>query len=123
MKIINTNHAPQAIGPYSQGINTNGFYFFSGQVALTPEGNFLDESIENQTHQVLKNIQALLNETQLTKKNIIKTTIFLANMDDFNVVNEIYADFFQDHKPARSTVEVSKLPKNAKIEIEVIATD
>ena len=123
MEIINTKNAPQAIGPYSQGIKANGFYFFSGQIALTPSGDFRDESIENQTLQIFKNIEALLLEANISKENIIKTTIFLADMNNFNQVNEIYANFFQEHKPARSTVEVSRLPKDAKVEIEITAID
>ena len=122
MKIISTKTAPAAIGPYSQGIETNGFFFFSGQIALTTEGTFIESNTEEQTKQVLKNIKSLLNSQNLTTKNVIKTTIFLKNIEDFQKVNELYAKFFEPHKPARSTIEVSNLPKNAKIEIEVIAT-
>ncbi|MCK5461164.1 Rid family detoxifying hydrolase [Candidatus Gracilibacteria bacterium] len=122
MNFCSTPNAPQAIGPYSQGIEVNGFYFFSGQIALTPSGNFLDKDIETQTLQVLKNIEALLLSQNLKKENIVKCTIFLTNIDDFGKVNELYANFFKNHKPARSCVEVSNIPKNAKIEIEVIAT-
>jgi 2-iminobutanoate/2-iminopropanoate deaminase len=121
MQIINTASAPAAIGPYSQGIDLGNLVFFSGQIALTANGDFLDETVEIQTEQVLKNISQLLIAGKLKKENIAKTTIFLANMNDFEVVNKIYANFFGEHKPARSTVEVAKLPKNAKVEIEVIA--
>jgi 2-iminobutanoate/2-iminopropanoate deaminase len=121
MQIINTASAPAAIGPYSQGIDLGNLVFFSGQIALTANGDFLDKTVEIQTEQVLKNISQLLIAGKLKKENIAKTTIFLANMNDFEVVNKIYANFFGEHKPARSTVEVAKLPKNAKVEIEVIA--
>lgn len=122
MQFCSTTNAPEAIGPYSQGVEVNGFYFFSGQIALTHKGEFLNKDIETQTIQVLKNIEALILSQDLKKENIVKCTIFLSNMDDFEKVNELYADFFGNHKPARSCVEVSKIPKNAKIEIEVIAT-
>ncbi len=121
MKFISTSSAPAAIGPYSQGVSVNGFVFFAGQIALTPDGEFVDEDVSAQTTQVLKNIEALLTAENLKKENVVKATIFLDDINDFATVNEIYADFFGDHKPARSTIEVSKLPKNAKVEIEVIA--
>lgn len=121
MNPISTPSAPAAIGPYSQGMQSNGFLFFSGQIALTPEGNFLNEDIKTQAKQVLQNIDALLTSQGLTKNNVIKTTMFLDTMDDFGLVNEIYAAYFDGHKPARSTIEVARLPLNAKVEIEVIA--
>ncbi len=121
MKIINTPQAPSAIGPYSQGVSAGNLVFFSGQIALTPEGDFLDTDVSGQTKQVLKNIAALLDAAQLEKNKVVKTTVFLSDINDFAVVNDIYADFFGDHKPARSCVEVSKLPKGAKVEIEIIA--
>lgn len=121
MKFCNTSEAPPAIGPYSQGVYANGFYFFSGQIALTKEGNFLEKDIRVQTFQVFKNIQALLDSQKLKKENIIKCTVFLDDLFNFETVNELYSAFFGNHKPARSCVEVSKLPRNAKIEIEVVA--
>ncbi len=121
MEFINTPNAPAAIGPYSQGISTNGFCFFSGQIALTAKGDFIDGSVEEQTEQIFKNITALLTDQKLKKENIIKCTVFLADIDDFVAVNEIYASFFGDHKPARSCVAVAALPKGAKVEVEVIA--
>ena len=121
MEFIETRQAPGAIGPYSQGVVFGGFVFFSGQIALTPEGIFLDEDIETQTKQIFKNIEALLKAAQITKQDVIKTTIFLKDMSDFDRVNRLYAAFFKNHKPARSCVGVSELPKGAKIEIEVIA--
>lgn len=120
MKIIATNNAPQAVGPYSQGIVANGFLFVSGQIPLNEKGEIVG-GIETQTKQVLSNLKAILAASDLEFKDVVKTTIFLDNMSDFDVVNKIYAQVFGEHKPARSTVEISKLPKNALIEIELIA--
>jgi 2-iminobutanoate/2-iminopropanoate deaminase len=123
MNIISTKNAPQAIGPYSQAIQYNGIIYTSGQIALNPDGSEdkLNADIQTQTKQVLDNLQAVLNEAQSGLDNVIKTNIFLSNMDDFVAVNEIYATYFKDHKPARSTVAVKTLPKNVKIEIDAIA--
>ncbi len=121
MKTIATNEAPQAIGPYSQAILVDGILYTSGQIALTPSGEMCEDDIEIQTHQVLKNLTAVLKASGGSLNDVIKCTIYLANMDDFATVNEIYAEYFGDHKPARSTVAVKTLPKNAKIEIDIIA--
>ena len=121
MKIIQTPNAPQAIGPYSQAIITNNFMFSSGQIGINPSTGQLEEGIEKQTQQVLRNIDALLSAARIPRNYVIKTTIFLADMSAFGTVNKIYADFFQNHKPVRSTVEVSSLPKGALIEMEIIA--
>ncbi|EPH10379.1 RidA family protein [Campylobacter ureolyticus] len=121
MKVIKTLEAPAAIGPYSQAIKANGFLFVSGQIPLTPNGELAGDDIKTQTKQVLKNLKAILKEADLSLKDAVKTTIFLKNMDDFSVVNEIYAQAFKEHKPARSTIEISKLPKDVLIEIELIA--
>lgn len=121
MKIINTNNAPSAIGPYSQGIKANGFLFISGQIPLKANGELETGDIKAQTLQVLTNLEAILKEADLEFKDAVKTTIFLADMNDFAIVNEIYATKFSDHKPARSCVEISRLPKDVKIEIELIA--
>ena len=121
MKVIKTLEAPAAIGPYSQAIKANGFLFVSGQIPLTPNGELAGDDIKTQTKQVLKNLKAILKEADLSLKDAVKTTIFLKNMDDFSVVNEIYAQAFGEHKPARSTIEISKLPKDVLIEIELIA--
>ncbi|CAD7288163.1 2-iminobutanoate/2-iminopropanoate deaminase [Campylobacter majalis] len=121
-KIIHTNNAPQAIGPYSQAVLANGFLFASGQLGVLPNGEFAGDSVEAQTEQSLKNIKAILAAADLDMSNIIKTTIFLANMDDFAKVNEIYAKFFDGEFPARSTIAVKTLPKNALVEIESIAS-
>ncbi|MCZ6168895.1 RidA family protein [Campylobacter ureolyticus] len=121
MKVIKTLEAPAAIGPYSQAIKANGFLFVSGQIPLTPNGELAGDDIKTQTKQVLKNLKAILKEADLSLKDTVKTTIFLKSMDDFSVVNEIYAQAFGEHKPARSTIEISKLPKDVLIEIELIA--
>ncbi len=121
MKVIKTLEAPAAIGPYSQAIKANGFLFVSGQIPLTPNGELAGDDIKTQTKQVLKNLKAILKETDLSLKDAVKTTIFLKSMDDFSIVNEIYAQAFGEHKPARSTIEISKLPKDVLVEIELIA--
>lgn len=119
MKIINTPNAPGAIGPYSQGIETNGLIFFSGQIALTPAGDFLDGSLSEQAAQVFKNIEALLKTAKVEKKNIVKGTVFLADLANFEAFNALYAAWLDGHKPARSCVQ-AQLPKGAKVEVEVI---
>lgn len=121
MKVIKTLEAPAAIGPYSQAIKANGFLFISGQIPLTPNGELAGDDIKTQTKQVLKNLKSILKEADLSLKDTVKTTIFLKNMDDFSIVNEIYEQAFKEHKPARSTIEISKLPKDVLIEIELIA--
>ncbi|MDR2789668.1 MAG: RidA family protein [Campylobacteraceae bacterium] len=121
MKTVSTTNAPEAIGPYSQAVIANGFIFTSGQIALTSGGKFLDEDIKVQTEQVLKNLSEILKSGGSSLDNVVKTTIFLADIGDFATVNEIYAKVFGAHKPARSTVGVKSLPKNAKIEIEAVA--
>jgi 2-iminobutanoate/2-iminopropanoate deaminase len=121
MKIVSTKDAPQAIGPYSQAIEANGFVYTSGQIALKPDGTMEERGIEHQTHQVMKNLFYVLEAAGATFADVVKTTIYLANMDDFATVNEVYAHYFGDHKPARSTIAVKTLPKNALVEIECIA--
>jgi 2-iminobutanoate/2-iminopropanoate deaminase len=121
MRNINTKNAPQAIGPYSQAIAVDGLVYTSGQIAITPEGVMLQGSVEEQTHQVLKNLSAVLGEAGSSLQDVIKTTIFLSDMSDFDRVNEVYMIYFKEHKPARSTVAIKSLPKNALVEIECIA--
>ncbi|WP_297574448.1 RidA family protein [uncultured Campylobacter sp.] len=121
MKIISTKNAPAALGPYSQGVLSNGFLFTSGQIAMNVNGEFLDGGIALETNQVLINLKAILKEADLTLSDVVKANIFLVNMDNFDVVNRIYEKFMGEHKPARSTVGVASLPKNANIEIEFIA--
>lgn len=119
--IISTTKAPAAIGPYSQAIQTGNMLFSSGQLGLDPETGTLPEGIQAQAAQALANVDAILKEAGFERSNVVKTVVFLKNMSDFGVVNELYADFFGNHKPARSCVEVSCLPKNGLVEIEVVA--
>jgi len=121
IKTIQTHDAPQAIGPYSQAVKAKGFVYTSGQIALMPNGELAGDDVKVQTHQVLKNLHYVLEAGGAKMTDVIKTTIYLANMDDFAKVNAIYEQYFGDHKPARSTVEVSRLPKDVKIEIDCIA--
>ncbi|PPE05973.1 Rid family detoxifying hydrolase [Williamsoniiplasma lucivorax] len=122
MKKINTHNAPQAIGPYSQAILApDQTLYLSGQLGCDPETGELVVGVEDQTQTVLININSILEEANFNKMNVVKTTIFLTNLDHFEIVNKIYENYFGDHKPARSTIEVSKLPKEALVEIEVIA--
>ena len=123
MDFVQTNNAPSAIGPYSQAVATNGMVYTSGQIALKPDGSdeLLSEDVIVQAVQVLRNLEAVLAEAGSSMEQVVKTTIFLANMDDFATVNEIYAEAFGEHKPARSTVAVKTLPKNALVEIDAVA--
>jgi 2-iminobutanoate/2-iminopropanoate deaminase len=121
-KIISTNEAPGAIGPYSQAVRSGRFLFCSGQIPLDPKsGQIVPGDIAAQTRRVLDNIAAVLSAEALTFDNVVKTTIFLTSLSDFQLVNEVYASYFKQDPPARSTVQVSALPKNANVEIEVIA--
>ena len=123
MEFVKTKTAPEAIGPYSQAVKIGDFIYTSGQIALTPEGkdDILKKDIEAQTKQVLTNLKNVLEAGGSSLEKVIKTTIFLADINDFSKVNSIYEEFFKSHKPARSTVAVKTLPKNALIEIEAIA--
>jgi 2-iminobutanoate/2-iminopropanoate deaminase len=121
MKAIQTNKAPEAIGPYSQGMVINNMFYSSGQIPLTPAGNMIKGEIQEQTHQVFKNMKAVLEAANASLETVVKTTLFIKDMSDFPIINEIYAEYFTEHKPARSCVEVARLPKDALIEMEVIA--
>lgn len=122
MKSIHTNNAPKAIGPYVQGNIVNGFLFASGQIPLSPEtGEVIGTTIEEQTEQVLKNISAILESAGSEFDQVVKTTCFLKNMNDFSAFNDVYAKAFNDHLPARSAIEVARLPKDVLVEIEIIA--
>lgn len=121
MKVISTNKAPAAIGPYSQGIIVNNLFFSSGQIPLTPKGTLVEGDITAQTHQVFANIQVLLEEAGASLNTVVKVTAFLKDMNDFAEFNEVYGQYFNDHKPARSCVEVARLPKDVLVEIEVVA--
>ncbi|MCM3603650.1 RidA family protein [Robertmurraya korlensis] len=121
MKVVQTNEAPAAIGPYSQGIVVNNMFYSSGQIPLTADGDLLQGDVKEQTHQVFKNLQAVLKEAGATLETVVKATVFIKNMDEFAAVNEVYGEYFSVHKPARSCVEVARLPKDVLVEIEVIA--
>jgi len=121
-KIISTTDAPAAIGPYSQAVRAGSMIFCAGQVPLDPKtGQIVSEDISEQTRRVLDNLTAVLKAEGLSMSNIVKTTVFLADFGDFPKMNEVYATYFTDQPPARSTVGVSTLPKNARVEIEAIA--
>ncbi|MDQ3073404.1 MAG: RidA family protein [Bacteroidota bacterium] len=120
--VLYTENAPNPIGPYSQGIKTGNMIFLSGQIALNPKtGEMNNNSLEDETYQVMANIYALLKSQDLGWENVVKTTIFLKNMDDFGKVNEIYGSFFKENFPARETIEVTRLPKEARLEISITA--
>ena len=122
MKTISTTAAPAAIGPYSQAVEANGFVFASGQLPIDPStGQFPEGGVKEQTRQSLLNAQAILREAGLELQNVVKTTVFLASMDDFTAMNEVYSSFFSEPFPARSAVAVKTLPKGALVEIECIA--
>jgi len=121
-KVISTEKAPKAIGPYSQAIEAAGFLFASGQIPIVPAtGEIIAGGIEEQTKQVLANIKAILDEKSLSFEDVVKTTVFLADMNDFGAVNAIYGESFSSNPPARSCVQVARLPKDVKIEIEIVA--
>ncbi len=122
-QFIQTKNAPAAIGPYSQAVKTGSLLFVSGQVPINPNtGSVITGGIEIETHQVMKNISAILQEAGCSLSNVVKTTIFLKSMNDFAKVNEVYASYFKSNFPARETVEVSRLPKDVNVEISVVAS-
>ena len=121
MKFVETSKAPSAIGPYSQAVVANGMVYTSGQIALTPDGVMLEEDVVIQTKQVLLNLKAVLEEAGSSMDMVVKTTIFIDSMDDFVTINTIYEEAFGSHKPARATVAVKTLPKNALVEIDAVA--
>lgn len=121
-KVIKTNRAPAAIGPYEQAVGAGGFLFTSGQIALDPAtGNFLEGSIEEETERVIQNLEGILTEAGLTLKDVVKTTVYLTDLGHFGRVNEVYETFFGESKPARACVQVAALPKGAQVEIEAVA--
>ncbi|RKD84160.1 endoribonuclease L-PSP [Sinobaca qinghaiensis] len=121
MKKVFTKNAPEAIGPYSQGIIVNNLFYSSGQIPLQADGELLEGNVQEQTHQVFKNLQAVLAEAGASLDTVVKATVFIKNMDEFPLINEVYGEYFSEHQPARSCVEVARLPKDVLIEIEVIA--
>ncbi|MDU0482076.1 RidA family protein [Staphylococcus chromogenes] len=121
MKTINTQQAPAAVGPYSHASVVNGLVYTSGQIPLNLEGNIVSDDVESQTKQVFENLKAVLEAAGSDLEHVVKVLVFLSDMENFQKVNEVYGTYFTSHKPARSAVEVARLPKNVKIEIEVIA--
>lgn len=122
-EIINTSNAPSAIGPYSQGVKMGNILFVSGQIPVNPIDNTIPDTIEEQTKQSLENVKAILKEAGTTLDSVVKTTVFLQDLNDFTAMNEIYAKYFDGEvKPARAAVQVARLPKDVKIEIEAIAS-
>jgi len=121
ISFVSTEKAPAAIGPYSQATKVGPFLYTSGQIPLRPDGSLVTGDIKEQTHQVFTNLQAVLEQAGGSLQDVVKATVFVKDMNDFAALNEVYADYFGDHRPARSTVEVARLPKDVKVEIEVIA--
>ena len=120
--IVRTDKAPAAIGPYSQAVKADELIFASGQIPLDPKtGQFVEGGIVEQTHQVLRNLEAVLNAAGVNLGSVVKTTVFLADMDDFQAMNEVYGEYFKESPPARATVQAARLPRDARVEIDVIA--
>lgn len=122
LQVIATDKAPAAIGPYSQAIKLGGLLFTSGQIPLDAAGQLVDGGIEEQTHQVFRNLEAVLKAAGASFQDVVKATVFMKDMNQFATVNGIYSSYFGEHKPARSAVEVARLPKDVLVEIEVIAS-
>jgi 2-iminobutanoate/2-iminopropanoate deaminase len=121
-KIISTDKAPQAIGPYSQAVEVNGMIYTSGMIPINPaDGTLVTGTVEEQAEQALKNLKALIEESGSSMDKVVKTTVFIKDMNDFAKINEVYAKYFTDSYPSRSCVEVARLPKDVLIEIEAIA--
>ena len=120
MKTINTNKAPEALGPYSHAMVVNNLVFTSGQIPLDTEGNIVSSDVKEQKKQVLENLSVVLEEAGSDLNSVVKATIFISDMNEFQQINEVYGSYFNEHQPARSCVEVSRLPKDVKVEIEVV---
>lgn len=120
-EIIKTDKAPQPVGPYSQAVKVGNFLFLSGQIPYTPEGKLAGNTIQEQTKQVLENLKAVLEAAGANMNNVVKVTVYLKDINDFGEMNKIYAEYFKENPPARAAVEVARLPKDVKIEIELIA--
>lgn len=121
-QVIHTNEAPQAIGPYSQAIMAGNMLFISGQIPVVPAtGEIVSADVEEQTKQCLENLKAVLTAAEMTLDDVVKTSVFIKNMDDFGKINGVYAQYFQENCPARACVEVARLPKDVQVEIEAIA--
>ena len=120
MKIINSDKVPEALGPYSHATVISGFVFTSGQIPLTLDGTIVSDDVQEQTKQVLENLTVVLKEAGSDLNSVVKATIYISDMNDFQQINQIYGNYFVEHQPARSCVEVSRLPKDVKVEIELI---
>ena len=120
MKTINTNKAPEALGPYSHAMVVNNLVFTSGQIPLDTEGNIVSDDVKEQTKQVLDNLSVVLEEAGSDLNSVVKATIFISDMNEFQQINEVYGSYFSEHQPARSCVEVARLPKDVKVEIELV---
>ena len=120
MKTINTNKAPEALGPYSHAMVVNNLVFTSVQIPLDTEGNIVSSDVKEQTKQVLENLSVVLEEAGSDLNSVVKATIFISDMNEFQQINEVYGSYFNEHQPARSCVEVSRLPKDVKVEIELV---
>jgi len=122
MEVVSTDKAPGAIGPYSQAVKVNGMVFCSGQIPIDPAtGSFVSDDVAEQTEQVLKNLNAVLESAGSGLDRVVKTTVFLSDMEDFAAMNEIYSKYFDTNKPARATVQAARLPRDAKVEIDCVA--
>jgi 2-iminobutanoate/2-iminopropanoate deaminase len=122
-EVVSTENAPGAIGPYSQAIKAGGFVFCSGQIPIDPAtGKFISDDVGEQTEQVFRNLEAVLKAAGSALGNVVKTTVFLADMNDFAAMNDVYSRFFTENKPARATVQAARLPRDARVEIDCIAT-
>ena len=123
MNIINAKNAPEALGPYSHATEINGIVFTSGQIPLNTNGEIISEDVQAQTKQVLENLKVVLDAADSNLESVIKSTIYISDMNNFQKINEIYGQYFNEHQPARSCVEVARLPKDVKVEIELIAKE
>ena len=121
MKIIHTENSSQAIGPYSQAISIDDWVYTSGVVGMRPDNSIAGDDIESQTHQVFSNLKAILEASGCTLQDVVKATVYLADMDEFGKMNEIYSSYMEGHEPARSCVEVQRLPRDLRVEIDVVA--
>ncbi len=120
-EIIFTEHAPKAIGPYSQAVKANGFVYVSGQIPINPEtGDLVKSGIQDEVNQVMKNLKAIIETSGSNLSKVLKTTIYLKDMNDFDAVNKVYGEYFTEHKPARACVQVAKLPKDVSVEIDAV---
>ena len=121
MELLESKNLPEAIGPYSQAVRANGFIFTSAQIPLTPDGKIVERDIKKQTRQVLENLRILLEDSQCQMDSVVKVNVYLENMDDFGVVNVLFAEAFGEHKPARTTIEARRLPMGSMVVMDAVA--